>query len=77
MSDMAMLLIFGLGVIVWFLWHIADHLKAIRASLADIARATGEYGDLSTIASRVDKTNKLLERAMRKKWGDAIDLPRY
>jgi hypothetical protein len=57
------------GVILVVLWHIAAELKAIRASLADIAMATRET------ARGMDTTEKLLKLAIKKQWGSAIDLP--
>jgi hypothetical protein len=81
MSNIMAILIFGLGLIVWFLWHIAEHLKAIRASLADIATATrdtsGGASYLSAIKWSTEKTETLLKLAIKKQWGNAIDLPRY
>jgi hypothetical protein len=66
---------------LWFLWRIAEHLKAIReslASLADIAEATrataGDARYLSAIMRSTDNTETLLKRAVKKQWGSAINL---
>jgi hypothetical protein len=58
------------------LWRIAEHLKAIRSLLADIADATRrdtgvELGRINRTAS---DTNRLLKLAITKQWGSAIDL---
>jgi hypothetical protein len=70
--------VFIMSASLWLLWRIEEHLKAIRASLVVIANSTRDTADgtsyLSAITSSTDKTKTLLERAVKKQWGSAIDL---
>ena len=65
------------GLVIFVLFRILEHLKAIRTSLADIAKATHDTaystGHLTEIKITTDKTKTLLERAVKKQWGSAID----
>jgi hypothetical protein len=78
-GDMLVFVLFGLlGACAFLLGRIAAHLEAIRTILADIAKATsntaaGSTSYLPRIMSSTDKTEKLLERAVKKQWGSAID----
>jgi hypothetical protein len=73
-----LIVIGGLILILWGLQTIAQHLKAIRTILADIADATratpAGLGSIQTSAYEARKTNRLLKLAIKKQWGNAIDL---
>jgi hypothetical protein len=73
-----LLFIGGVILILWGLHTIAEHLKAIRTNLADIANATratpAGLGSIQTSAHEARETNRLLKLAIRKRWGSAIDL---
>jgi hypothetical protein len=63
------------------LWRIAMLLEGIRAILADIANASRATANATmdpqyqkAILSAAYKTERLLERALKKQWGREIDL---
>ena len=80
MPELSTSVFVGFFAVLLVLWRIVEHLKAIRTSLADIAKAArdeaaregGAYY-LQKIMTSVEKTETLLERAVRKRWGNAID----
>jgi hypothetical protein len=68
---------------LWFLWRIAEHLKAIRTTLEVIAEKTSVTAyststsldsSLNSLRFTAEKTKTLLERAVKKQWGSAINL---
>jgi hypothetical protein len=64
-----------LGLVLAVLWHIAQHLKAIRLATEAIREvAVSNARTLGTIETRVDGTKRLVERAIKKQWGSAIDV---
>jgi hypothetical protein len=67
-------LVLLLGLLV--LWRIAEHLKAIRsilANMAALAQAQATHDTAERAAFDLGKIRKVLERAVRKQWGNAID----
>jgi hypothetical protein len=72
-----MIVIGGLILILWGLQTIAQHLKAIRTILSNIAHATREAAERPTSAYEARETNRLLKLAIKKQWGSAIDLERF
>src|SRR5215510_5947072 len=63
------------GMVLVLLWQSAAELKAIRTILANVANATRDTANeqyLARISRSVDRTEKLLERAIEKQWDVAV-----
>jgi hypothetical protein len=86
MLDPITLLGAGFGLLVFFLFRIASLLQAIQTTLKEIAKDTRDSAqadatylsaiNLSASAIRYssEETKGLLERAIKKQWGSAINL---